>query len=564
MGTGNGRREINKEYSKIPEYLEFLKRIPNDQYACIECNNVPEIMSIDLNKFEITFNCKEHKIKKIPIKQYIDEQSKHLYYNNICDGDKTMQRDSKDIFKYCFLCNKNYCNNCIKNDDKTHSKYWFNANDINSICDEHYQYCTLFCKNCNKNKCQSCVINKKHKVIKIQSTSKKEDIAQLENQRQLLIKKKENIDYLIKLIEIILETKKKHIYNYFHNINITNIVNSIKKCEEINLNNEQKLKNIENKILQYLNNKYETNLKIDEKELNLSGLNIESNDYQLFSLINFPNLESINLRNNEFSDINLLNNFNLQDIKVIELSNNNIEDLKSLKNISENAKKLERLFLSNNKIKNVDILKDNLFKFLKEIKLEDNQISEKEKLEVYSLINDEKYSNIFTLFYIIDEDEYCNENKIRIFGDSFVINNKRNCKLLINKKETELTNFYYYKDDEKELCIKLIKTGNVTDMSYMFSRCFSLNALPDISNWDTSNVKNMSSMFLNCKKLEELDDISKWDTSKVTNMQNMFGNCISLSNLPPIEKWNTNNVTNFDGMFEGCNTIIIPDIYLDK
>ena len=98
-------------------------------------------MSIDLNKFEITFNCKEHKRKKIPIKQNIDEQSKHLYYNNIYDGDKTMQRDSmNNIFKYCFLCNKKYCNNCIKKYDKTNSKYWFNVNDINSICDEHNKF----------------------------------------------------------------------------------------------------------------------------------------------------------------------------------------------------------------------------------------------------------------------------------------------------------------------------------------------------------------------------------------------------------------------------------------
>ena len=62
-------------------------------------------------------------------------------------------------------------------------------------------------------------------------------------------------------------------------------------------------------------------------------------------------------------------------------------------------------------------------------------------------------------------------------------------------------------------------------MSYMFSCCFSLNNLPDISKWDTKNVNNISHMFSDCISLKNLPDISKWDTKNVTNMSYMFSNC---------------------------------------
>ena len=60
------------------------------------------------------------------------------------------------------------------------------------------------------------------------------------------------------------------------------------------------------------------------------------------------------------------------------------------------------------------------------------------------------------------------------------------------------------------------KTSNVTDMRNLFSGCFSLSSLPDISQWDTGNATNMSNMFGECSSLLSLPDISNWNTKKVT------------------------------------------------
>ena len=38
-------------------------------------------------------------------------------------------------------------------------------------------------------------------------------------------------------------------------------------------------------------------------------------------------------------------------------------------------------------------------------------------------------------------------------------------------------------------------------MKCMFQGCKILEALPDISKWNTSNVNDMRSMFFNCEKI---------------------------------------------------------------
>ena len=91
-------------------------------------------------------------------------------------------------------------------------------------------------------------------------------------------------------------------------------------------------------------------------------------------------------------------------------------------------------------------------------------------------------------------------------------------------------------------------------MSGLFSLCYSLKDLPDISEWDTSNAINMSKMFNYCTSLEELPDISKWNTSKVINMRKMFCQCLSLSHFPELLYGNFNN-TNIHGMFYNCENI---------
>ena len=560
MGAA-GQRPKNARKVKDMESLVFLNQLANDQYVCTECDNVPEIKKIDFNKYEIEFKCKLHGEKKMPLKTYIDEQSKYAYYNYICDGDKTRQIDCLDeIFYYCFQCHKKLCRKCLKKDDETHNSFRIPVNEISSKCNKHNSYYTKFCETCYEQKCNNCEINKSHMIIP-KMKSEDFDIELLKNKKISLIEQKENIEYLIKLIDMVLTSYDKHSYNYFHYINVNNLANSLKIYNKMNNTLEEQIKSNRNNALDYLNKKLKIKLKKDEKELDLSNTNLEPEDFKILSILDLSNIEKINLSSNKLKDMSVLKYLNLSEIKIIDLSNNEIENPEFLKQLSGQAQKLERLYLNNNKIKFREFLKKKFFKYLKEIRLEDNPMTSKEICEIYNSINEQKYSNRFTICYSIDKEEFYNESKIRIFGDIFVDNNEQNCYLIINGQKTKLTQFYNYNEEENELNITLVKTGNINNLNSMFAHCSSLTSLPDISRLDTSNVEDMSSMFLNCKKLIEIDDISKWEVSKVRSMKCMFFNCQSLSSLPDIGKWNIND-PNMNAMFEGCNTNIIPDKFL--
>ena len=110
---------------------------------------------------------------------------------------------------------------------------------------------------------------------------------------------------------------------------------------------------------------------------------------------------------------------------------------------------------------------------------------------------------------IYDNNKY--ENKIKIFDEEFVKNNKDNYYMIIENKIMNIEEYYWINKENKmkNLKIVLLKRNNVIDMSYMFCECSSLSSLPDISKWNTNNVTNMSEMFYNCSSLSSLPDISK-------------------------------------------------------
>ena len=109
-----------------------------------------------------------------------------------------------------------------------------------------------------------------------------------------------------------------------------------------------------------------------------------------------------------------------------------------------------------------------------------------------------------------------------------------------------------------ELDLSNWNTSNVTNMSYMFYDCSSLTSL-DVNNFNTSNVTDIQYMFCNCKKLTTLD-VSNFDTSSVTNMFNMFGNCTLLTKIEGLENFNTSKVTNMGQLFMNCPALTELDL----
>lgn len=199
----------------------------------------------------------------------------------------------------------------------------------------------------------------------------------------------------------------------------------------------------------------------------------------------------------------------------------------------------------------------------------------------------EEEQKLINLKYIANKNS---DNKIKIFGESFVKKNSKNCKMIINKKEYLLKAFLdknaiISKNNIFEIKLKIIKPlqtmkemflkceylksffennldiSSVTDISNMFYECKNLSELSDISKWNTSKITDMSYMFKGCELLYYIPDISTWDTSKVNDMSFMFAECSGLTILPDISRWNISNVTDLSCMFMGCSSLLdIPDI----
>ena len=119
---------------------------------------------------------------------------------------------------------------------------------------------------------------------------------------------------------------------------------------------------------------------------------------------------------------------------------------------------------------------------------------------------------------------------------------------------SELLTATFVWDDDNALAIATYGqintwcTGNVTDMSYVFS---GANFNDDISNWDVSNVTNMRNMFVNATSFNQ--DISAWNVSNVTNMSGMFGRALLFNQN--INAWNVSSVTDMSSMFAVFNAL---------
>ena len=592
--------------SDSKRYKDIFK-LPNDQYVCTNCKSTPEILSIDYNKGIIEFKCKTHKIKKVNIKEYFENESKYLYYNIRCDDDKT--RIQKDNLPYIFNrfidTGKNLCEICSKGKKSKSIK----INEMNNYCSIHIRKYIKYCKNCHIHFCSEDNIRCGHFIEEIKSPDNKE-IDIIKNKIDMLMKYKDIIDYLIKFLNTLLLTYKEHPSNYYNSINITNVVknmnlnengelnfgNKIKKNyliskninffyqskTNINENDREKLlnkiKGLEEIILKELNTKFEVNLTGEEIKINLNGKKIENLDLKLLCSLNYQNLEEIDLSNNYITNLEELKNLNSPNLKIIILKNNKIVDIGPLKNIiSTNIKKIDLSFnkiaeidaikeimkknkkieiinLENNKIKNIEILKkilNNISNSIKEIKLKNNNIAKKEIEEIYDILdkNNEEFINI--IYKITKE----NPN-IKLFGESFVEKNKDKCKIIIDNKEKELITYYSCKDVKNNILkVRLKINSNITDMSGMFSGCSSLSSLKGISNWQTGNVTDMSLMFSGCSSLSSLEGISNWQTGKVTYMCEMFNGCSSLSSLEGISNWQTGIVTDMRAMFNECSSL---------
>ena len=521
-------------YSNSKRYQE-IKSIPNDQYLCTKCNSIPEIISIDYNKGIIEFECKNHDIQKVNMREYFEQESKYLYYNIRCDDDKT--RIQKDDLSYIFNrfidSGKFLCENCSKGKTSKCIK----INETKNTCPIHIKKYIKFCKECNIHFCSEDNIKCGHTIEEIK-IPKNKDI-------NIIKMKIDMLNYQIKFLNTLLTTYEKHPSNYYNSINITNVAKDLlskgdpKFYSEAKTNAEIFNKNDSN------NNEFITiiyNIPLDSSDIKLFGEKfVEKYKGKCKIIINDTETElctNYSLKNSEKNlKVKLkLNTF----ITDMSLMFEGCSSLSSLEVISqpqtENVSNMHGMFSGCSSLSSLEGISKWKTDNVTDMSYMFHECSSLESLAGISNWQTGNVSNMSYMFYecttltSLEGISKWQTGKVTNMNGMF-----GGCSSLSNLDG--ISNFY---------------TGNVTDMSYMFHECSSLSSLTGISNWQTGKVTDMSYMFYDCSSLLSLAAISNWQTGKVTNMNGMFSGCSSLSNLNGISNFYTGNVTDMSYMFKGC------------
>ena len=101
---------------------------------------------------------------------------------------------------------------------------------------------------------------------------------------------------------------------------------------------------------------------------------------------------------------------------------------------------------------------------------------------------------------------------------------------------------------------KSMKEYNPKSCAYWFSNFKNVKTISGLSNLQTATVTDMSYMFYNCESLQSVD-LNGLESFAVTKMDGMFGGCKSLRTIFVSNAWRTTAVKSSKDMFADCNNL---------
>lgn len=144
-----------------------VEEISKDEcYSCSECNSTIEIQDLDAKNNFLSFQCYNHGLKTMSIKDYFETMPKNTFYYSECSNCKKKQNEvNKQIFHYCFNCKLILCHQCIFNHNKEH--IIIDNNKLNIKCPIHPKNNNKnYCFDCNVHLCEECLLERKHMMHK--------------------------------------------------------------------------------------------------------------------------------------------------------------------------------------------------------------------------------------------------------------------------------------------------------------------------------------------------------------------------------------------------------------
>jgi hypothetical protein len=260
--------KIRNLFPKAEEYGDgdFFKNFPVDEFLCPECKEIiPEIVKVHSDNNKIEIKCKIHGTREIDIKEYYEKTKNFNYYGKKCyncekecrniivfDDEKNMQNShdapddtelSNKMSKYCYECDKIFCNECCKNGiikgnikhKKSHLKNCIDINERTKKCKKHpketFKY---FCLDCETHICKDAKdrYHKGHDIKELNDEimhCENEFLGENKNLREIIMKKNIQLAKIIKLNTTILAKYERDKNNYYYLESLKNIGESIEE-----------------------------------------------------------------------------------------------------------------------------------------------------------------------------------------------------------------------------------------------------------------------------------------------------------------------------------------------
>ena len=521
------QQERNYKIISDEESKKIFDSLPKDQYLCPFCGDIPELLNIHTDNGCVEFRCKKDKDFLISVQDYFKKlsESNFTYYNIKCSNCNKEQKScpkKEQLFKYCYLCKKDFCYECVEKQfekhDESHLKKCIPINEKNTRCLDHFnegKY-TSFCNDCHVNICEenSHIIHRKHHIT---------NFFKIETQVKVITEKNRILSDIIRFNELILNTYQKFPDNYFHLVNMSNLAESImiensRNSEELNFIFEQlklKIKNREDAIKSF-NEKFKMLFTGKEEKLALQKIGLEDEDLKTLSQIGFSKLKEIDISGNRIKEISCLKDINMSNVEQLSMNGNQIENINVFTEI--NAPNLAILELQNNKIKNVNPLLKSEFPSLQLLRIEDNEIDK--SLEAFNQLL-KKYTK--KLIY-----------KTYTFED---FNKKYDCKL--DKKSSEI------KLADSKLGNEILKDLYILSPKYEKTErlILSNNNIDDISLLSRMKFINLKTLDLSLNNIKSIEPISKM---KLDNLTSLFFKGNNTSDFTPLTSTNFKKLTYVD------------------
>ena len=204
---------------------------------------------------------------------------------------------------------------------------------------------------------------------------------------EIIREKNRNISRMIKTYQIILNTFENNQNNYFHAKSVINLADSImreKQRDTTDIGWAMKLlkekREAHNKALYKLKNDYNVDINADNERICLfPDVKIGDDGFLQFSKILFTQLKEIDLADNNISDISHIKDMILPNLEYLDLSYNQITNIKEIAELD--CEEMKEICLQDNDIETIKYFINSNFPKLELLRIENNKRIKKDKSE---------------------------------------------------------------------------------------------------------------------------------------------------------------------------------------